>query len=573
MSITYAQKNKNVVQTKRESSVSIIDTSSQSESLQRKADMANNAAQRAEAPRPNNTGMPDNLKAGIESLSGFSMDDVRVHYNSSMPATVQALAYTQGTDIHVAPGQEKCLPHEAWHVAQQMAGRVSPTVNINGMPVNDNAALEHEADVMGEKAVMQKKENIKIKSKIAHGDALQLEPNGDNDVVCAADILYKDPEFNLKHVKGVGFNDSGNKRDVLGTFTKYGLDQLANVKKKGTGNEPGQCAEPHAVANALGKITLDESDEFGNLFNRFDFLDIYVSETVVRKRNGNFFTQTDSNHVNTLSRCETCAQWIGSDGHVYKNYLNKGVETRLDEQNRAYSEEMQIRLEKYKKEFDEQGKMKFGISEHNNVDFFNHEIKLPEWFKKDDNIKSINNQSGLRTIIKKQLLKNRVVEICKKADKPALDHNILDDYPACVYTTNFPPDFGERFELWKNAKLKQENLENWATYLNNEINQIRQAGMSLTEEETNELQRVKRSVKQKKKFVKDQRDYLSQNLKKVSEKIKRDQTALNKENGLIDKIAEDEKKERYLKRLAYYRNLMGIPGEITGLTEDEVNAL
>ena len=157
MQTIYAQKNENAVQKKRKSSVSIIDSSSQSESLQRKADMANNAAQREEAPRPNNTGMPDNLKAGIESLSGFSMDDVRVHYNSSKPATVQALAYTQGTDIHVAPGQEKHLPHEAWHVAQQMADRVSPTTNINGMPVNDNAALEHEADVMGEKAVTQKK--------------------------------------------------------------------------------------------------------------------------------------------------------------------------------------------------------------------------------------------------------------------------------------------------------------------------------------------------------------------------------------------------------------------------------
>ena len=112
--------------------------------------------------KKNETGMPDNLKAGIESLSGFSMDDVRVHYNSSKPATVQALAYTQGTDIHVAPGQEKHLPHEAWHVAQQMAGRVSPTTNINGMPVNDNAGLEHEADVMGEKAIQCKYEKGNI---------------------------------------------------------------------------------------------------------------------------------------------------------------------------------------------------------------------------------------------------------------------------------------------------------------------------------------------------------------------------------------------------------------------------
>lgn len=165
MLFSYAQKQVPVQKKDASTATSVIDTSSQSESLQRKADMASNAAQRAETPRLNNTGMPDNLKAGIESLSGFSMDDVRVHYNSSKPATVQALAYTQGTDIHVAPGQEKHLPHEAWHVAQQMAGRVSPTTNINGMPVNDNAALEHEADVMGEKAVAQRKNCTQLKTK------------------------------------------------------------------------------------------------------------------------------------------------------------------------------------------------------------------------------------------------------------------------------------------------------------------------------------------------------------------------------------------------------------------------
>ena len=156
MKSTYAQTSSTVQKAAAPNAASVLDSSSQSESLQRKAEMTNAAAQREETPRPNNTGMPDNLKAGIESLSGFSMDDVRVHYNSSKPATVQALAYTQGTDIHVAPGQEKHLPHEAWHVAQQMAGRVSPTTNINGMPVNDNVALEHEADVMGEKAVTQR---------------------------------------------------------------------------------------------------------------------------------------------------------------------------------------------------------------------------------------------------------------------------------------------------------------------------------------------------------------------------------------------------------------------------------
>ena len=150
----FSKKNESTTKTAKNMASAVHDSSSQGVSLQRKADMANGAVQREE--RPNNTGMPDNLKAGIESLSGFSMDDVRVHYNSPKPATVQALAYTQGTDIHVAPGQEKYLPHEAWHVAQQMAGRVSPTTNINGMPVNDNTALEHEADVMGERALQRK---------------------------------------------------------------------------------------------------------------------------------------------------------------------------------------------------------------------------------------------------------------------------------------------------------------------------------------------------------------------------------------------------------------------------------
>lgn len=158
MSITYAQKQVPAQKKEAPGAVSIHDSSLQGEALQRKADLVSGIVQRIETPHPNNTGMPDNLKSGIESLSGYSMDNVRVHYNSSKPATVQALAYTQGTDIHVAPGQEKHLPHEAWHVAQQMAGRVAPTTNINGMPVNDNATLEHEADVMGEKAVTQRKE-------------------------------------------------------------------------------------------------------------------------------------------------------------------------------------------------------------------------------------------------------------------------------------------------------------------------------------------------------------------------------------------------------------------------------
>jgi hypothetical protein len=116
--------------------------------------MEEEPAQREAAPTPNRTGLPDRLKAGVESLSGISLDDVEVHYNSNKPAQLNALAYAQGTDIHVAPGQEKHLPHEAWHIVQQKQGRVQPTMQMKtGIPVNDNQVLEKEADVMGTKAL------------------------------------------------------------------------------------------------------------------------------------------------------------------------------------------------------------------------------------------------------------------------------------------------------------------------------------------------------------------------------------------------------------------------------------
>ena len=115
----------------------------------------------------NNTGLPDQLKSGIESLGGYSMDDVRVHYNSSKPAQLQAHAYAQGTEIHIAPGQEKHLPHEAWHVVQQKQGRVKPTLQMKGIAINDDSALEKEADVMGAKAMGGGERKAKSSNKSA----------------------------------------------------------------------------------------------------------------------------------------------------------------------------------------------------------------------------------------------------------------------------------------------------------------------------------------------------------------------------------------------------------------------
>jgi len=106
-------------------------------------------------PAANRTGMPDPLKAGLEQLSGLDMSGVRVQYNSARPAQLGALAYAQGQNIEVSPGQERHLPHEAWHVVQQMQGRVKSTTQVNGVAINNDPVLEREADVMGAKSLQQ----------------------------------------------------------------------------------------------------------------------------------------------------------------------------------------------------------------------------------------------------------------------------------------------------------------------------------------------------------------------------------------------------------------------------------
>lgn len=95
------------------------------------------------------SGLPANLRNGLENLSGVNLGDVQVHTNSSQPAQFNALAYAQGRQIHLAPGQEQHLPHEAWHLVQQRQGRVPVTTRVGGVGVNDSPALEREADRMG----------------------------------------------------------------------------------------------------------------------------------------------------------------------------------------------------------------------------------------------------------------------------------------------------------------------------------------------------------------------------------------------------------------------------------------
>lgn len=105
--------------------------------------------------------LPDGVRAKMENAFNTSFADVKIHEGPEA-ASVGALAYTERNHIHFAPGQFKpetlpgqaLLGHELTHVVQQRQGRVKPTTQVNGLPVNDDPALEKEADLRGLKAAL-----------------------------------------------------------------------------------------------------------------------------------------------------------------------------------------------------------------------------------------------------------------------------------------------------------------------------------------------------------------------------------------------------------------------------------
>lgn len=179
------------------------------------SEMISNSPRAASA---NRTGMPDQLKSGIEAMSGMSMDHVNVHYNSPQPAQCHAHAFAQGSDIHLAPGQERHLPHEAWHVVQQAQGRVQATLQMmGGVGINDDKGLEREADVMGERAMSM------THSAVVDEDWLATS-NPDvavRQAVVAEGLKLGDRVFNPENQECIVINyfEEGKKYSVKNLFT------------------------------------------------------------------------------------------------------------------------------------------------------------------------------------------------------------------------------------------------------------------------------------------------------------------------------------------------------------------
>lgn len=129
---------------------------------------------------------------------------VQIH-EGSQAAELGARAYTQGTDIHFAPGQyqpesqsgQELLGHELAHVVQQGQGRVQATGQAKGVEINDDAKLEHEADMASARAARGEPAGIGGSSS-AHGASLQAVQRMKVREVPEAAELH--PDTRKKHV-------------------------------------------------------------------------------------------------------------------------------------------------------------------------------------------------------------------------------------------------------------------------------------------------------------------------------------------------------------------------------------
>ncbi len=207
--------------------------------------------------KENNTGLPDNLKSGMEGLSGIPLDDVKVHRNSDKPAQLQAHAYAQGTDIHLGPGQEKHLPHEAWHVVQQKQGRVKPTIQMKEkVNVNDDARLEKEADVMGARALAGNgTEPVQMKSSSSPDGAVIQREDGEKDKTGTTSTI-------LSTVTGV----SGDTIEAGGNFFELISDAYAfyqTYKAGETSKVAGAKAAGSGLATLSSALKANEWEKLG----------------------------------------------------------------------------------------------------------------------------------------------------------------------------------------------------------------------------------------------------------------------------------------------------------------------
>ncbi|MBW4595432.1 MAG: DUF4157 domain-containing protein [Brasilonema angustatum HA4187-MV1] len=139
--------------------------------------------------------MPAPVKSKMENSFGTSFGDVSIHTDSPQAKSMGALAFTQGNNVHFAPGQynpqsssgQALLGHELTHVVQQRAGRVAVPHQSKGAPINADPSLETEADQIGARAA--KGEQVQVPGATSSFKTIPPIQNSTEPVQCFLPLL------------------------------------------------------------------------------------------------------------------------------------------------------------------------------------------------------------------------------------------------------------------------------------------------------------------------------------------------------------------------------------------------
>ncbi len=147
--------------------------------------------------------LPEQVREKMEGAVKMDLKDVKVHANSEKAVEAGALAYSQGNEIHFAPGQydpnskkgQELIGHELAHTKQQAEGRVKATGQVAGMALNSQDHLEKEADSVAKTIDDPKKESpLKSKKLKPEGGAAQLKKKDEKEKDGAPAQLKKKDE-------------------------------------------------------------------------------------------------------------------------------------------------------------------------------------------------------------------------------------------------------------------------------------------------------------------------------------------------------------------------------------------
>lgn len=167
--------------------------------------------------------LPDPVRTDMEQAFNTDFSDVNIETNSKKADDLGALAYTQGNTITFGPNQynpttqqgRELLGHELTHVVQQREGKVVPTIQQKGAYINDDSALEREADEKGKRAAQTKAQDAS--SKEGDDKTPQKKPISNSP----KPVIQRAMKFEWQMDKGnYMYRDTGNSVEPLPR--KYG---------------------------------------------------------------------------------------------------------------------------------------------------------------------------------------------------------------------------------------------------------------------------------------------------------------------------------------------------------------